>query len=154
MGGRGSGRRSSYSGKPETSDSMPLDIRRISRKGLLVPGNSFSWQWLVNDRQVAGISIRVYWQSMVLSYRMKSTGEVVEQRVERKPHPATWGASATGSPAHGAASGWQSSTRQAGTLPAASAAGWATPHRKKAQGTGHPAVPTSCANAWAGRLAS
>jgi hypothetical protein len=26
---------------------------------LLVPGNGFSWQWLVNDRQVAGISIRV-----------------------------------------------------------------------------------------------
>jgi hypothetical protein len=59
MGGRGSGRRSSYSGKAETSDSMPLDIRKITRKGLLVPGNGFSWQWLVNDRQVAGISIRV-----------------------------------------------------------------------------------------------
>ena len=65
MGGRGSGRRSSYSGKAETSDSMPLDIRKITRKGLLVPGNGFSWQWLVNDRQVAGISIRVDWQSVV-----------------------------------------------------------------------------------------
>jgi hypothetical protein len=38
MGGRGSGRRSSYGGKAETSDSMPLDIRKITRKGLLVPG--------------------------------------------------------------------------------------------------------------------
>ena len=38
MGGRGSGRRSSYSGKPETNDSMPLDIRKITRKGLLAPG--------------------------------------------------------------------------------------------------------------------
>ena len=37
---------------------------------------------------------------------------------------------------------------------AVSVAGWATPRRKKAQATGHPAVPTSCANAWAGRLAS
>jgi hypothetical protein len=83
MGGRGSGRRSSYSGKAETSDSMPLDIRKITRKGLLVPGSSFSWQWLVNDRQVAGISIRVdYDHGLVLSYRMKSTGEVVEQRVQ------------------------------------------------------------------------
>ena len=44
MGGRGSGRRSSYSGKAETSDSMPLDIRKITRKGLLVPGRGFSWQ--------------------------------------------------------------------------------------------------------------
>jgi hypothetical protein len=83
MGGRGSGRCSSYSGKAETSDSMPLDIRKITRKGLLVPGSSFSWQWLVNDRQVAGISIRVdFNQGMVFSYRMKSTGEVVEQRVQ------------------------------------------------------------------------
>ena len=82
MGGRGSGRRSSYSGKAETSDSMPLDIRKITRKGLLVPGSRFSWQWLVNDRQVAGISIRVDWHhSLVLAYRVKSTGELVEQRV-------------------------------------------------------------------------
>ena len=42
MGGRGSGRCSSYSGKAETSDSMPLDIRKITRKSLLVPGNGFS----------------------------------------------------------------------------------------------------------------
>lgn len=83
MGGRGSGRCSSYSGKAETNDSMPLDIRKITRKGLLVLGSSFSWQWLVNDRQVAGISVRVdFDQGMVLSYHMKSTGEVVEQRVQ------------------------------------------------------------------------
>ena len=42
MGGRGSGRRSSYSGKAETSDSMPLDIRKITRKSLLVPGNGLA----------------------------------------------------------------------------------------------------------------
>ena len=82
MGGRGSGRRSSYSGKTETSDATPLDIRKITRTGLLVPGSSFSWQWTVNDRQVAGLSIRVEFESLVLSYRMKSTGEVVEQRVK------------------------------------------------------------------------
>jgi len=61
---------------------MPLDIRKITRKGLLVPGGSFSWQWLVNNQKVAGISMRVDMQSMVLSWRMKSTGEVVEQRVQ------------------------------------------------------------------------
>ena len=91
MGGRGSGRRSSYSGKAETSDAMPLDIRKITRKGLLVPGSGFSWQWLVNDRQVAGISIRVDWQDMVLSYRLKSTGEVVEQRVQTQTSPCHLG---------------------------------------------------------------
>ena len=91
MGGRGSGRRSSYSGKPETSDSMPLDIRKIARKGLLVPGSSFSWQWLVNDRQVAGISIRVDFESVLLSYRLKTTGEVVEQRVQTQTSPCHLG---------------------------------------------------------------
>ena len=91
MGGRGSGRQSSYSGKAETSDSMPLDIRKIMRKGLLMPGSRFSWQWLVNDRQVAGISIRVDFQGMVLSYRMKSTGEVVEQRVQTQTSPCHLG---------------------------------------------------------------
>ena len=92
MGGRGSGRRSSYSGKLETNDSMPLDIRKIARKGLLVPSSRFSWQWLVNDRQVAGISIRVdFNQGMVLSYRMKSTGEVVEQRVQTQTTPCHLG---------------------------------------------------------------
>ena len=83
MGGLGSGRRSTYSGKPETNESMPLDIRKLARSGVLVPGRSVSWQWLVNHRPVAGISIRVDWHhhSMVLAYRVKSTGELVEQRV-------------------------------------------------------------------------
>ena len=92
MGGRGSGRQSSYSGKTETSDSMPLDIRKITRKGLLVQGNCFSWQWLVNDRKVAGISVRVGFDNgMVLSYRKKSTGEVVEQQVQTQTSPCHLG---------------------------------------------------------------
>jgi hypothetical protein len=91
MGGRGSGRRSTYSGKTETGNSMPLDIRKIARKGLLVPGNGFSWQWLVNDHQLAGISIRVDLLGMRLSYRMKSTGEVVEQRVQTQTSPCHLG---------------------------------------------------------------
>ena len=91
MGGRGSGRRSSYNGKAETNDSMPLDIRKFTRQGLLVPGNSFSWQWLVNDRQVSGISIRVEFQGVVLSYRIRSIGEVVEQRVHTQTSPCHLG---------------------------------------------------------------
>ena len=87
MGGRGSGRRSSYGGKSNTCDSMPLDIRRFARKGLLVLGSNFSWEWTVNDRKVAGINIRMDLQSMVLSYRIKSTDEVVEQRVQTQISP-------------------------------------------------------------------
>ena len=92
MGGRGSGRRSSYSGKSNTCDSMPLDIRKFARKGLLVPGSSFSWQWTVDDRHVASISIRVdIVYGLVLSSRMKSTGEVVEQRVQMQTSPCHLG---------------------------------------------------------------
>lgn len=91
MGGRGSGRQSSYSGKRATSNSTPLDIRKITRKGLLVEGTSFSWQWLVHDREVAAISVRVDFQSMVLSYCMKNTGEVVVQRVQTHTSPCHLG---------------------------------------------------------------
>ena len=82
MGGSGSGRPGGYGRKRNTSSSMPLDIRKIAHKALLMQGSSFSWQWLVNDHQVAGISIQVDLQSMALSYRIQSTGEMVEQRVQ------------------------------------------------------------------------
>ena len=91
MGGRGRGRRISYGGKQDTSNSMPLDLRKITRKGVLVPGNSFSWQWLVCMQVVASINIQVDFQSMVLSYRMKSTDEVVEQRVQTQTSPCNLG---------------------------------------------------------------
>ena len=91
MGGRGSGRSSGYGGKRNTSSSMPLDIRKFTHKGLLVPGNSFSWQWLVCKREVASLNIRVDLQSMVLSYRMKSTDELVEQRVQTQTSPCNLG---------------------------------------------------------------
>lgn len=38
MGGRGSGRPASYAVKPTTEDSLPLDIRRMQRIGVLTPG--------------------------------------------------------------------------------------------------------------------
>ena len=91
MGGRGSGRRSSYGGKRDTSNSMPLDLRKITRKGLLVPGNSFSWQWLVCKREVASIDIQVDLQSVMLSYRVKSTDQLVEQRVQTQTSPCNLG---------------------------------------------------------------
>ena len=91
MGGRGSGRPSGCGGKRDTSSSMPLDIRKFTHKGLLVHGNSFSWQWTVCEREVASISIRVDLQSMVLSSRMKSTDELVEQRLQTQTSPCNLG---------------------------------------------------------------
>lgn len=91
MGGRGSGRPSSYGGKRDTNNSMPLDIRKITRKGLLVPGNTFSWQWMVCKREVASIGIRVDLASVVLSYRRNNTGEEVDQRVQTQTSPCHLG---------------------------------------------------------------
>jgi hypothetical protein len=92
MGGRGSGRQSSYCGKVETNDAMPLDIRKITRKGLLREGWSFSWQWLVNDKPVAGINLKVDFRlCVVLSWRVRGSGEVVEQRVQTETTPCNFG---------------------------------------------------------------
>ena len=92
MGGRGSGRSSSYGGKTETKDSMPLDIRKITRTGLLRVGRRFNWQWLVNDHPVAGINMRVDFRlHIVLSWRVRSTGEVVEQLVQTQTTPCHLG---------------------------------------------------------------
>ena len=44
----------------------PLATRKLARSGQLVPGRSFSWQWKVCDRQVAGIHVRVTVQALNL----------------------------------------------------------------------------------------
>ena len=91
MGGSGSGRRPSYCGKAETADATPLDIRKLARQGLLVVGRGFSWQWTVNDRVVASISIRVESQGLVLSYQRMRTGEEITQRVSTQTTPCRLG---------------------------------------------------------------
>jgi hypothetical protein len=93
MGGLGSGRRSSYGGKPETGDSMPLDLRLIARRGLLIPGNRFSSHWRVNGQESAGITIAVEDVALVLSYRRRGIGDLVEQRVNRQSSPCHLGGS-------------------------------------------------------------
>jgi hypothetical protein len=93
MGGIGSGRRCSNGGKRETEVSMPLDLRMIVRRGLLVPGNWFNWHWRVNGQDSAGISIAVESGAMVLSYRRRKTSDLVEQRVYLRSSPCHLGGS-------------------------------------------------------------
>ena len=66
MGGFGSGRKD---GKRCTDDMHALDVRKISRKGLLVPGRRFTSQWTCNDRVTATISLRVEFARVILNYR-------------------------------------------------------------------------------------
>lgn len=74
MGGIGSGRSSSYSGKATTEDSLPLDIRRLERAGVLTPGRVCTWQWTVNDRVRATIGIRAEAGNITLSYNYTAHG--------------------------------------------------------------------------------
>lgn len=82
MGGMGSGRRC-RSGKDTTEDSIPLDIRRLHRAGMLKPGRSFQWEWTINDKPIAGIDVRVKVQHVVLAYRHRPRGDVDWQDVEQ-----------------------------------------------------------------------
>ncbi|MBK6321284.1 hypothetical protein [Candidatus Aalborgicola defluviihabitans] len=91
MGGRGSGRQAAYCGKDVTQESTPLDVRKLARSGLLVPGRSFSWQWTVGDRQVAGITIRVAAQAVQFCYQKRSTGESIDQWVHLQSTPCQLG---------------------------------------------------------------
>lgn len=75
MGGTGSGRRWHYGAKDTTEDSLPLDIRKLRRAGVLIHGRQFGWEWTVNDRPVASIRVRVEAQRVVLLYRYKNRGD-------------------------------------------------------------------------------
>ena len=95
MGGFGSGRSSSYGGKNKTEDSLPLDIRKLPRSKCLIPGRSLSWEWSVNDKPVASISMKVEVGHVVLVYRHRPRGETewqdVEQPVSMAHTPCTYG---------------------------------------------------------------
>jgi hypothetical protein len=94
MGGHGSGRRPTY-GKSDTDDATPLDILKLVRSGLLVPGRSFLWQWTRGGREVAAIEIRLAEQTVKLCYRKRSTGEAIEQGVHLASTPCRFGGKRT-----------------------------------------------------------
>lgn len=67
MGGYGSGR--GQWGRDTTSSYLQLDVRRLQRERLLVPGNCFARQWLRNGEVCGSIRVRTEVNSVVLSYR-------------------------------------------------------------------------------------
>lgn len=78
MGGIGSGRSAGYSGKAKTEDSLPLDIRRLQRAGVLMPGRVCTWQWTVNDSVCATIGIRAEAGNIGLFYNYTAQGLTAE----------------------------------------------------------------------------
>lgn len=82
MGGIGSGRRRHFGTKNTTEESRPLDIRRLQRGGVLMPGRRFEWQWTISGKPVADIQVRVEIERVVLVYRYRRRGESEWQDVE------------------------------------------------------------------------
>lgn len=94
MGGPGSGRRPTYSGKRTAEGSMPLDIRRLAKAGALTPGSIVSWQWTLNDRVYSSIQIRAEFALISLSYTYRprsSSPEAIRQLVDVVTTPGTLG---------------------------------------------------------------
>ena len=94
MGGRGSGRTKGYAGKSSTEDSQPLDIRRLQRAGVLTPGRTTNWQWTVNGRVYASITIRAEVGNISLAYSYTAHGgpaESIHQTVWRETTACTLG---------------------------------------------------------------
>ncbi len=75
MGGYGSGRRWDSASYCLTSDNQILDIRTIKRRGCLLPGHSFSWQWKwQRSGKKNSVNFSVYEDRLELNYKSRSTG--------------------------------------------------------------------------------
>jgi hypothetical protein len=77
MGGWGSG--AWQGGKSTTSAYRALDVRRLARDGLLVPGKWFGWNWSREGESIASIQIRVGEDRVTLNYRARNQGEDWQQ---------------------------------------------------------------------------
>lgn len=94
MGGPGSGRRPTYSGKGTAEGSMPLDIRRLAKAGALQAGTSSGWQWSTGGRVHSSIRIWAEVGGVTLSYTYRphsATPEVVSQPIRIVTTPGTLG---------------------------------------------------------------
>lgn len=75
MGGIGSGRSWSGSGKDTTADYRRLDVRALHKAGLLQPGSSRWWQWSRNGQIRASIVVKAEAEHLTLSYTASQHGE-------------------------------------------------------------------------------
>ncbi|WP_291998325.1 hypothetical protein [Candidatus Accumulibacter sp. ACC012] len=73
MGGAGSGR--GFQGeRATTSEMLALDVRRVQRDGLLIPGRASTWKWARNGEKVASIQMRAEADRVILDYSSRSNG--------------------------------------------------------------------------------
>ncbi len=68
MGGVGSGRPSGYVTAGLTSNHVFIDIRLWKRKGLLIPGQIFKWQWTLTSGALSSIDVHTRTSHVLLVY--------------------------------------------------------------------------------------
>lgn len=75
MGGIGSGNWYRWDRKTTTGETKSLDVRQLARKGLLEPGNIFSWAWYVDGEKIGYIKVSSGQERITLSYRVCEYGD-------------------------------------------------------------------------------
>jgi hypothetical protein len=85
MGGFGSGRKW---GKGCTDDVRALDVRKLQRQRLLMPGNSLTWTWTCNGAATGTIRLVVASDRVTLDYRRSEHGG--EWQVMNYPVRLAW----------------------------------------------------------------
>ena len=88
MGGIGSGRQWHAGAKDTVDGYHAIDVRRLQRDDLLIPGLSFGLRWSRGEEEVASIQVCVEAERMVLNYRQCSGGSDWEP--VRYPVSLTW----------------------------------------------------------------
>ncbi|WP_024304111.1 hypothetical protein [Pseudogulbenkiania sp. MAI-1] len=79
--------------KTLTNNLRHVDVRRLARDGLLVPGHSFNWEWWRDGAVVSTIGLRVHEDAVTFDYSI-GTGndrQKVNQRVRLLTTPCTYG---------------------------------------------------------------
>ena len=71
MGGLGSGERWDRNSKDLTESYLTIDVRRLSREGLVSPGQSYRWKWTGNGEDLASVEVRIDAERVNLSYRTR-----------------------------------------------------------------------------------
>lgn len=83
MGGNGSGSYYRYNSKSKVEEINRLDIRYLKRQNILFNGYCGEISWSVNGRKSGAINIRIYEESIVLSYNHKKSYETEWQPVRQ-----------------------------------------------------------------------
>lgn len=90
MGGWGSGSYFRIGGSRRTAESsLPLDVRKLKRSGVLTPGKWFSWQWSIGGNVYSSIVAVAEKDHLLLKYTHKD--ELVEQRIFFTWTPCNYG---------------------------------------------------------------